>query len=224
MIKAVIFDVYETLVTVFDTKPYYSAVMAGDAGAGVEEFRKYWRSYEDARTIGKCDLSTALSGTLASLGIHDEELLSRMLQKRLDDQKRVFSAVRPEITGMLEALKAKGLKLGMLSNCYFEERDAIRASILSPYFDVLTLSCEKGMRKPDKGIFTACLDELGVQPCEALYVGDGGSMELEAADECGMSTVQACWFKKDDEPDQPCGIKEGFRHAYTASELLEYTD
>jgi len=48
---------YETLVTVFDRRPYYSAEMAKDAGVTTERFRRYWRTYEEDRTLGLCDLT-----------------------------------------------------------------------------------------------------------------------------------------------------------------------
>jgi len=210
IIKAVVFDMYETLITVFDQRPYYSAEMAKDVGVTTASFRRYWRSYEEARTLGRCDLTEALSGTLSSLGIRDEAILHQMVMKRLADQRRIFASIHPGILAMLETLKARGVKIGLISNCYPEERDCIRVSALAPYFDAMVLSCEQGIRKPDAEIFRRCLRALDVSADEALYIGDGGSMELESAASCGMHVAQACWFLREDEPDQPCGRKPDF--------------
>ena len=65
---------------------------------------------------------------------------------------------------------------------------------VAPYFDVICLSCELGMRKPEEGIFSKCLEELNLSPKECVYCGDGGSSELEAASGFGMKCFQACWY------------------------------
>lgn len=143
MIRAVIFDMYETLITVFNGgKPYYSEAMAADAGVPLADFRAFWRSTEQARTLGTCDLPAALRMTLDGLGIQDQALLNRMVGKRLADQTRIFSGIRPDVIAMLTELKAQGIRIGLISNCYPEEADLIRRSVLAPFFDAMLLSCE----------------------------------------------------------------------------------
>ena len=51
--KAVIFDMYETLITLFESPVYFSTQMAEDAGIPEEDFRKIWRATEEDRTTGK---------------------------------------------------------------------------------------------------------------------------------------------------------------------------
>ena len=221
MIRAVIFDMYETLITVFDVPPYYSAAMAADAGVTAEQFREYWRGYEHSRSVGACTLTDAVAGTLRCLGVYRDDLVRTITEKRLADQRRIYACIRPEIIAMLDRLKQRGIGIGLISNCYPEERDCIRASRLAPYFDAMLLSCEQGIVKPDPEIFTRCLDALKLSACETFYVGDGGSMELEQAAACGMTPVQACWFLRGDEPEQPCTRKEGFLHAEHPDEISE---
>ena len=97
----------------------------------------------------------------------------------------------------------------MISNCYLEERDIIKQSILWDYFDVACLSCELGVKKPQKEIFEICLTKLELSANECLYVGDGGSNELDKAKELGMRAVQAAWYLGDG-LDQPVGRLHGF--------------
>lgn len=47
MIKAVIFDMYETLNTLFESPVYFGTEMAEDAGIHVEDFQKIWRPTEE---------------------------------------------------------------------------------------------------------------------------------------------------------------------------------
>ena len=53
MIKAVIFDMFETLVTLFVGRTYFSENIAQDLGIPLDSFRKAWHSNEHERTIGK---------------------------------------------------------------------------------------------------------------------------------------------------------------------------
>lgn len=177
IIKAVVFDMYQTLITVFDRRPYYSAQMALDVGVPTEEFRKYWHSYENDRTLGKCDLLGALRGTMHALGL-PEAMADRLYEKRIQDQHRIFSCIQPSVLSMLDVLKNNGIRIGLISNCYLEERDQIVASPLQQYFDVQMLSCEQGIAKPDPEIFHRCIHSLSMPAEEIFYVGDGGSMEL----------------------------------------------
>ena len=74
------------------------------------------------------------------------------------------------------------------------------------------MSCELGIKKPDSEIFRKCLNDLRVSAKECIYVGDGGSFELEASEKLGMNPVQAVWYLKDN-VGQPEKVKEGYIHA-----------
>lgn len=50
------------------------------------------------------------------------------------------------------------------------------------------------MAKPDKQIYLLPCERLGVALEEAVFVGDGGSTELEGAAEAGLTPYQAFWF------------------------------
>ena len=53
MIRAVIFDMFETLITHYDSPLYFGAQMAKDAGIPEERFQFIWRATDHERTIGK---------------------------------------------------------------------------------------------------------------------------------------------------------------------------
>ena len=60
MIKAVIFDMYETLITLFESPPYFGTQIALDAGIEEEKFQEIWNLAEEARTTGKITLEEIL--------------------------------------------------------------------------------------------------------------------------------------------------------------------
>jgi putative hydrolase of the HAD superfamily len=103
---------------------------------------------------------------------------------------------------LLDSLRDRGLKTGLVSNAFdpgwLLHNDLERMG-LSERLDVAVFSSEVGMRKPHEAIFRAALDELGVEPARALFVGDRRYEDIRGAAEVGMATVQAYWFRADDD-------------------------
>jgi putative hydrolase of the HAD superfamily len=56
------------------------------------------------------------------------------------------------------------------------------------------------MSKPEPGIFRLALDRLGVDPLDAVFVGDRLETDVQGAANLGMTTIQALWFRADDTP------------------------
>jgi putative hydrolase of the HAD superfamily len=62
-------------------------------------------------------------------------------------------------------------------------------------------SSEVGKRKPHAAIFEHALRALDVRPEQALFVGDRLYEDVRGAADLGMRTVQALWFRADENPD-----------------------
>ena len=56
-------------------------------------------------------------------------------------------------------------------------------------FDAEVFSATCGLRKPDPRIYRLALDRLGVEPEEAVFVGDGANDELAGAERVGMRAI-----------------------------------
>jgi len=225
MTKAVIFDMYETLITHYNCPLYFGGEMAADAGVTREEFFRVWRNdeYERMRTVGKMTLEELLTMTLKDVGNYSQELVEKLAAKRVATKVECFNHLQPQIIPMLKELKKQGLKIGLISNCYFEEANVIRDSALFPYFDAVFLSCELGMRKPEEAIYKVCMKELFVKADECVYVGDGGSYELETARNLGMKPVQATWYFKEG-TTQPSRPKPEFLQAKEPMDVFEFVE
>ncbi len=221
MIKAVVFDMYETLITHYRTPLYFSEAMAADAGVDTERFRNTWRSLENDRTIGRITFEQTIECILRENNAYSEEMLKLISKKRRQTKDRCFETMHEGIIPMLEALKAKGIKIGLISNCFSEEAQAIKESVLFKYFDAACLSYELKMRKPEREIFDCCLKRLGVKADECLYIGDGGSGELEAAKAVGMKPLQAMWYSYDENNDV-IERKESFTALDEPEDILRY--
>jgi putative hydrolase of the HAD superfamily len=109
---------------------------------------------------------------------------------------------------LLESLRDRGLKLGLVSNAIdppqLLHRDLERLGI-AERLDVAVFSSEVGWRKPHHAIFERALEALGVVPAAVLFVGDKLATDIAGAAALGMRTCQALWFVADDgdapEPD-----------------------
>lgn len=221
MIKAVIFDMYETLITHYDSPLYFSAEMAADIGIPTENFRRTWKATMSDRTTGKMSLEQVLEQILRENHCYSGEMVAKIAQGRVDICEDCFRHLHEEIIPMLEKLKENGIQIGLISNCFSEEAVVIRKSILAPYFDAICLSYEAGLEKPDLRIYETCMNMLQVTAEECIYIGDGGSSELEAARAIGMKEMQATWYLKEGTL-QVSRPKEGFLQLKRPLEVLEH--
>ena len=114
-----------------------------------------------------------------SLDEFEQELAGR-IQTRSGDPleaaglvRRMFAGSQPDHR-MIEALRqarAAGLRTALLSNSW-GNRDTYNFEHFDTLFDVVVLSGERGMRKPDREIFELTARELGVEPAECVFVDD----------------------------------------------------
>ena len=221
MIRAVIFDMFETLITHYDSPLYFGKQMAADAGIPEVEFQSLWRPTEHSRTIGKVALDEVVTMILKENHCYSESLLQMLVGKRIAAKEECFKHLHPEMIPMLSKLRDNGILIGLISNCFSEEAAVIRKCVLFPYFDFACLSYEQGVAKPDPEIFQRCMDALGVVPEECIYVGDGGSHELEAALDLGMNAMQAIWYLREETTQQMCR-KDGFVQLERPLDVLKH--
>lgn len=223
MMQAVIFDMFETLITHYNSPLYFGAQMAEDAGIPEDKFQLLWRPTEHERSIGKLSLEEVLKRILKENHCFSETLLKDIAEKRIATKEECFRQLHSEIVPMLSTLKKRGFLIGLISNCFSEEADVIRRSELFPYFDAVYLSYEQGIQKPDEEIFQRCMDGLSVKAEQCIYVGDGGSNELETARKLGMKAVQAAWYLQEGTA-QPSKRKHDFIQIEKPLDILNLVD
>jgi putative hydrolase of the HAD superfamily len=120
---------------------------------------------------------------------------------------------------LLDSLRAGELKTGLVSNAFdpgwLLHGDLERMG-LADRLDIAVFSSEVGKRKPHEAIFGAALEPLAVQPERALFVGDRRFEDVRGAKQVGMTTVQAYWFRADDDDR---GLEPDFE-AFTPMDVL----
>ncbi len=97
--------------------------------------------------------------------------------------------VYPDVYLVLEKLRARGLKLAVLSNWDARLRSLINGLDLSVYFDAILISGELGAEKPSPTIYNAAVKQLGISPAQALMVGDDPLNDYWAPQKSGWHAV-----------------------------------
>ena len=100
----------------------------------------------------------------------------------------------PGIGRCLEALRGRGLRLGIVCDVGFSGgellRELLEAEGLLAHFSGWGFSDEVGHYKPAPQIFEAALAALEAQPARAMHVGDLRRTDVAGASALGMRTVR----------------------------------
>ena len=94
---------------------------------------------------------------------------------------------------MLQRFKKQGFLVGLITNGQHALQYAkLRLTGLRYVFDEILVSGDYGVEKPDKEIFLIACEKLGIDPAEAVYVGDNRKNDIDGAAGAGMRTVWLC--------------------------------
>ena len=148
----------------------------------------------------------------------DDEQLDRFLaaEHAAWDPARVMGN---HTHALLDSLRERDLLTGLVSNAFdpgWLLHQDLASMGLAERLDAAFFSSEVGKRKPHPAVFEATLTKLGVAPEEALFVGDRRYEDVRGAKELGMTTVQAFWFRADDDER---GLDPDYE-AFTAMDVL----
>lgn len=95
----------------------------------------------------------------------------------------------PNINLILETLKTKGYKLGIIANQAPGTKERLKRYGILHFFDMVIASAEEGVSKPDPRIFEIALQRANCLPCEAVMIGDRLDNDIAPAKALGMNTI-----------------------------------
>ncbi len=81
-------------------------------------------------------------------------------------------AVYPDVIEAIERLRAREIRIGILSNATSDLAGFLEEIGLLQHFDFTIISAIVGTKKPDRRIFEQALALAGVEPADAAHVGD----------------------------------------------------
>jgi len=223
MLKAITFDLWETLITSSDPEQearrerlriegILERLISSGYSTSLDKVRKaYDRSGEKIekfrKSLRELDTKTHLAYFLECLGIdkHSKELL-RALEKPYTEASLIeVPRLIENAKETIDAIKNMKYKIGLISNVGRTPGRVIRLYLrnydLLHEFDTVSFSDEVGFRKPHEMIFLQTLSKLQVSPSEAMHVGDDPYADIYGAKKMGMKTCLLGLDTCDVEPD-----------------------
>jgi putative hydrolase of the HAD superfamily len=195
MIQAVLFDLFETLVTESNVAVRRASSLAAELGVSENAYRQLWRSGRSDIVLGRSSFRDTLARIVRTLGgTPDDSLVEHLRSERVQQKAAVLRTVEPDILSALGTLRAQGLKLAVVTNSMAEDVAGWDSSPLRPFFEVTVFSCAARLAKPDPEIYLFACRKLQVGPDRALFIGDGGDDELAGARSAGLRSSRALWF------------------------------
>ncbi|MET0414594.1 MAG: HAD family hydrolase [Actinoplanes sp.] len=188
--RAVVFDFFGTLTRSVQRGPQHADI-ARALGADPEAVRGVLDRTFRARARGRYGSAEAtLRWVIEQAGGHPQTSQVRAGVPARVDALKADTRLRADAVSALRAIKRRQLSTAVISDCTHELPAFLPSLPVAPLLDATIYSVRLGVCKPDPQIYLAACEELGVQPAECLYVGDGGSHELTGAAAVGMTPVR----------------------------------
>jgi putative hydrolase of the HAD superfamily len=204
MYRAVFFDVGNTLLYPFPSVSEVCRQVLADAGHSrdlgaidalmpmVDAYYEDRYRQDDTFWTSEGETSGVWVGMYSllcrELGIdEDAEDLARRVYDEFGDSSRwrAYDDVAPT----LRRLKERGLATGIISNWDRRLASLLEGLGLSLDLDTVVSSADVALHKPDPRIFELACARVGVDPAEALHVGDHHYADIVGATAVGMTAV-----------------------------------
>lgn len=196
-LKAVLFDLGLTLIQTASFPEIYRRILARlGVTASLDDIVRAQNATESEFDVADYDENRRKefwtnynASLLEKLGIKEKRVF---LAAQIDELWWECSnlQVYPDVEPTLSGLRAKGLKLGLVSNGFKQDLKHVLGELgLKKWFDVVVCIDSCNCAKPDKEIFLYALDKLGVKPSEALFIGDSVVHDYEGALNVGIKPL-----------------------------------
>ncbi len=139
-----------------------------------------------------------------SLGITEPSVIDAAAQVYWAAARKAFRAF-PDVEGAVRQVRLAGLFCGIITNgAPDSQRGKLDALKLDHSFDVVVVSGELGVAKPDPAIFHRSLAIAGVTAEEAAHVGDSIPSDVAGAADAGLKAV---WINRTGQEREHPGIE-----------------
>ncbi|CAN0890619.1 Haloacid dehalogenase-like hydrolase domain-containing protein 3 [Linum grandiflorum] len=153
-----------------------------------EILKRYRRAYE--QPWGRSRLRYVNDGrpfwqhiVTSSTGCSDDQYFEELYNYYTTD--KAWHIVDPEAEKVFDAIRKAGVKVAIVSNFDTRLRPLLRALNCDNWFDALAVSAEVSAEKPNPMIFLRACELLGVNPEDAVHVGDDRRNDIWGARDAG---------------------------------------
>jgi putative hydrolase of the HAD superfamily len=202
MIKAVLFDFDETLQDRTAAFEKYMDTFLNEFCPDISE-EEVLKRKEDMRVTGNGGYVNREEWYLGLIKMWNWEnapsptVLANHYDTKFGDHNVIF----PNSLPLLKELKNRGYIVGVITNGpSVLQNHKMDTSGLRPYCDIVVVSGDVGVHKPDPALFVYTADKLGLKPEECVYVGDHPVNDIKGAVDAGMKAIRMNWgwFKNQD--------------------------
>lgn len=239
MIRAVLFDLGETLVTSLKNEEIHQTILRekgiektlDEIGNAMQTAAGPFSDVRKKDKLMRTDLDRFYtewdSEVYKALGLKNHKALGKYAHRRWFELAglRLYDDVMP----VLNRLSAMGLRLGIVTNGYYEEAREVMERVNRTYikgelkmlglgegtFSVIVGRDTTGAEKPDPRPFLHAAGTLGLRPGEVMHVGDRHDKDYIGARAAGMVPVLLLRGKK-----LPAGVPDDITKIQTLDELV----
>ncbi len=184
MLRAILFDLDNTL---YDLQAHWTACLRAALAQAAAHTRHDLEALVHAALQSQTWINQ-LPAFLRTQGISDPTLIA-MAHTRYREIWFDTLTLDPDAPALLAELGAR-YRLALVTNGpSWSQRPKIERFGLATSMQVILVSEEVGIAKPDPAIFSMALDALAVQPGEALFVGDSPEHDLCGAAAAGIPAI-----------------------------------
>jgi putative hydrolase of the HAD superfamily len=129
-------------------------------------------------------------GVLESAGV-PREVAEAAAAELAEEHARsnLWRVAMPGAASTLAALRARGFRVGVVSNADGRVAALLETAGLGPHLEAIVDSHLEGVEKPDPEIFRRALARLGVPAARTAYVGDIHSIDVVGAHAAGLAAI-----------------------------------
>ena len=202
MIKAVLFDFDETLqdrTAAFEKymDTFFDTFLPDIKGEERERRKEEMRVTGNGGYVDREKWYAELVKSWQWKNAPDAAVLAEHYDTTFGDHNVIF----PESVKLLKELKKRGYIVGVVTNGpSYLQNHKMDTSGLRPYCDIVVVSGDVGVHKPDPELFRYTADKLGLNTQECVYVGDHPVNDIQGALSAGMKAIRMNfgWFKDRD--------------------------
>lgn len=154
-------------------------------GVTVEEWRKVYFSINNLINTDKKSKRDFWLHFLEAFNQKDK--IEQVLAQNMA-MSRQYLVINQQIISLIDQLRERGYKVGLLSNASGEVAGNIRALNLAHHFDSFLFSAEIGLQKPDIVAFEYLAKSLGANLVDLIFVDDA-EKSLSTAAEFGFTPI-----------------------------------
>lgn len=146
----------------------------------------------------------------------DAERMAVTLDKQYLNSLGQKTALIEGARELLDYLSSRGYKMGIVSNGFREvQYNKLRSSDIDRYFDLVVLSDDAGINKPDRRFFEYAMERADSREMHNIIIGDNLTADVQGAIDAGWKAIWFCRNKENLQTEQP----KSYETIFTLKEL-----